>query len=97
MTTPVDRMVRIYTARMINAVNLYEEQNASCGAVADLYRSHPDAEYMASTDLRAIAAAAQASRYRAAAHMYAAVVTALRADEPTTSPVMVHQRTGGGI
>lgn len=85
MTTPVDRMVRTYTARMINAVTEYEKQQARYESIITSSGKSFNAQYKASNGPSAMDAAQQAARSRAAAHMYAAVVTALRADEPAVT------------
>lgn len=98
MTTPTDRLVRQYWVSMVNAVRQYESHKADYEAIQKAYADrHVDpvtAKFKASGDPRSATATALATWYREEAAMYAAVITALRADEPIPA-VIPGQRMGG--
>lgn len=85
MSTPTDRLVRRYWASMVSAVYRYEEQKARFDAVKGAYRERHDritADLRAASDPRLTEASGLSYWYRDEALMYAAVISALRADEP---------------
>jgi hypothetical protein len=89
MSTPTDRLVRRYWVAMVSAVNQYEEQKQRFEDVRAAYRDrHADlttARLKASGDPRSGDATALGMWFRDEALMYAAVISALRADEAATS------------
>lgn len=93
----VDDFIRECRVKMITAVREYERQQTKFAPIREAYekpgRAASDASHMAVTDYRTLNAVDLCERYRNEAVMYAAVITALRAESPI-DPARI-QRSGG--